>query len=296
MNHAPNSFGLRLRWWRERRGLSQLDLAGEADTSQRHVSFVESGRTKPSREMVLRLAGALGVPLRQQNTLLLAAGYAPAWRESTLDAPELMQVNRALEHMLAQQEPFPAVVVDPRWNLLRANKGAARMTAFLTDNAPPPPGPYNLLETIVAPHGIKPFVANWEEVTLYLLRGLHADSLTDGAAETRALLDRLLAYPDVPRLWTAPRIDETTAPVLPLHLRKGPVELRLFTTIATLGTPQDATLQEIRVECFFPLDEATAATFRRWAKDARGDAATRREARPSAARPRAAAPSRAHRR
>lgn len=295
MNQALNTFGLRLRWWRERRGLSQLDLAGEADTSQRHVSFVESGRTKPSREMVLRLAGALGVPLRQQNALLLAAGFAPAWRESALDAPELMQINRALEHMLAQQEPFPAVVVDPRWNLLRANKGAARMTAFLADGAPPPPGPFNLLESIVAPGGIKPHLVNWEEVTLYLLRGLHADSLTDGAAETRALLDRLLAYPDVPRLWTTPKIDETTAPVLPLHIRKGPVELRLFTTIATLGTPQDATLQEIRVECFFPLDEATASTFRRWAKEGRGDSPARSDGRATSARQRVAAPSRARR-
>lgn len=103
MNPALNRFGPNLRWWRERRGLSQLDLAGEAETSQRHVSFVESGRTRPSREMVLRLAAALDVPLRQQNALLLAAGFAPAWRESALDAPELLQVNRAIEHMLAQQ-------------------------------------------------------------------------------------------------------------------------------------------------------------------------------------------------
>src|SRR5438132_3916411 len=124
----PTSFGVRLRWWRTHRSLSQLDLAGVAGTTQRYVSFLESGRTQPSREMVLRLAAALDVPLRQHNLLLLAAGYAPAWRESDLAAPELAVVNRALDHMLAQQEPFPALVVDRRWNLLRANRGAVRLT------------------------------------------------------------------------------------------------------------------------------------------------------------------------
>jgi transcriptional regulator with XRE-family HTH domain len=282
MNQALNSFGLKLRWWRERRGLSQLDLAGEAETSQRHVSFVESGRTKPSREMVLRLAAALDVPLRQQNALLLAAGFAPAWRESSLDAPELMQINRAIEHILAQQEPFPAVVVDRRWTLFRANRGFARLSMFLSDGVPPPPGPVNLLENILAPGGLKPLLVNWEEVVLYLLRGLHADAMADGMDETRALLDRLMTYPDVPRLWRAPKIDEAHAPVLPLHFRKGPVELRLFTTIATLGTPQDATLQDIRIESFFPLDEATAAACRRWAKEERGEGPPRRK--PASAR------------
>src|SRR5215472_9430107 len=124
------NFGERLRWWRERRGLSQLALAGVAGTSQRHLSFLESGRTTPSREMVLRLAAALDVPLRQQNALLLAAGYSPAWRESSLAAPELAKVSSALDHMLAQQEPYPAFVVDRRWTLLRANSGAQRLTEF----------------------------------------------------------------------------------------------------------------------------------------------------------------------
>ena len=126
----PTSFGAHVRRWRVRRGLSQLDLAGAAGTTQRHLSFLESGRTQPSREMVLRLAAALDVPLRQQNTLLLAVGFAPVWRESDLDAPALAMVNSALEHMLAQQEPFPAVVVDRRWNLLRANAGGTADSLF----------------------------------------------------------------------------------------------------------------------------------------------------------------------
>jgi transcriptional regulator with XRE-family HTH domain len=130
------SFSLRLRWWRERRGLSQLELANSAEVSQRHISFIELGRTVPSREMVLRLAVALAVPFREQNGLLLATGYAPVWREQSLSAPEFSMVNRALDFILAQQEPFPAFVVDRRWNLLRANVAGSRFVGFLTDSPP----------------------------------------------------------------------------------------------------------------------------------------------------------------
>jgi transcriptional regulator with XRE-family HTH domain len=266
MNQALNSFGVRLRWWRERRGLSQLDLAGEAETSQRHVSFVESGRTKPSREMVLRLASALDVPLRQQNALLLAAGFAPAWRESALDAPELAQINRALDHMLTQQEPFPAVVVDRRWNLLRANAGAGRFVEFLLGPAPPSaPGapPPNLAEALLGP--LRPFITNWQETARYFLRGVQADAAADGTEETAALLQRLLAFPDLPALYDALPPEEAKAPVLPIDFKKGDTAFRLFSTLATLGTPLDVTLQEIRVECFFPADEESAVLFRGWA-------------------------------
>src|SRR5262245_38584564 len=199
MTVQPKSFGARLRWWRERRGLSQLDFAGAAGTSQRHLSFLESGRTGPSQEMVLRLAAALDLPLRQQNALLLAAGYAPIWRESDLSAPELARVNGALDRMLAQQEPFPAFVVDRRWSLLRANAGAARLTESL--RAPPPadpaPGAPNLADALMSPDALRPFIANWEEVALHFLRSVQADALADGTPETQALLDRLLAYPGV---------------------------------------------------------------------------------------------------
>jgi transcriptional regulator with XRE-family HTH domain len=266
----PTSFGARLRWWRARRGFSQLDLAGAASTTQRHVSFLESGRTQPSREMVLRLAAALDVPLRQQNALLLAAGFAPAWRESALAAPELATVNQALEHMLAQQEPFPAVVVDRRWNLLRANAGALRLTAFLTEPSPAPAatGPVNMAEWLMAPNGLRPFLVNWPEVAVYFLRGVQADAVADGTPETADLLRRLLAYPGVPALSHAPALEELPSPVLAMHFRKGATSLRLFTTIATLGTPQDVTVQELRIECFFPADEATTQVFKDWATHA----------------------------
>lgn len=268
MNQIGKGFGSRLRWWRGRRGLSQLDLASAAGTTQRHVSFLESGRAAPSREMTLRLAAALDVPLRQQNALLLAAGYAPAWRESDLSAPELAKVNNALDYMLAQQEPYPAFVVDRRWNLLRANAGAQRLTEFLTGPAPArqaPAEPVNLAVGLVSPDGLRSFIVNWQEVALYFLRGVQADAMADGTPETADLLKRLLAFPGLPALSEVMPPEEAQAPVLTIHFRRGETSLRLFTTIATLGTPQDVTLQEIRIECFFPADDASAQVFHDWA-------------------------------
>ena len=272
MHEATTSFGSGLRWWRERLGFSQLDLAAAAETTQRHLSFLESGRAGPSREMILRLAGVLDLPLRQQNALLLAAGFAPAWRESDLSAPELGHVNSALDYMLTQQEPFPAFVVDRRWTLLRANTGAARLTEFLVGSPPVnarPADPVNLAVALVSPEGLRPFIVNWEEVALYFLRGVQADAVADGTRETADLLTQLLAFPGLPALSRVLPQGEPRAPVLVIHFEKGETSLRLFTTIATLGTPQDVTLQEIRVECFFPMDDVTAQTFRDWASGAR---------------------------
>ena len=268
LDGATASFGSGLRWWRERRGFSQLDLAGAAETTQRHLSFLESGRASPSPEMILRLATVLDIPLRQQNALLLAAGFAPAWRESALSAPELAQVNSALDHMLARQEPYPAFVVDRRWNLLRANAGAGRFVEFLTGPVPATTAasaePVNLAVALVSPEGLRPFIVNWEELARYFLRGVQADAIADGTRQTAELLTRLLAFPGLPALSQNPPSAETRAPVLIIHFKRRDISLRLFTTIATLGTPHDVTLQEIRVECFFPMDDATARIFRSW--------------------------------
>lgn len=264
-----NAFGARLRWWRARRARSQLALALEAETSQRHLSFLESGRAAPSREMVLRLAAALGLPLRQQNVLLLAAGYAPAWRESPLEAPALAMVNAALDFMLKQQEPYPAVVVDRCWNLLSANRGALQLSAFLNGrNATPGEGPANLADLVLSPHHWRPFIANWQDVALYFLRDVQADTLADPSPEIEALLDRLTAYQGVPELARGPIIEEPPLPVLPVHFQKDDVCVKLFTTIATLGTPQDVTVQGLRIECLFPADEPTGALLRGWASGA----------------------------
>ena len=263
------AFGRLLKEWRGRRGFSQLDLAVAARTTQRHLSFIESGRAIPSRDMVLRLGTTIGVPLRQQNAMLLAAGYAPAWQERDLSTPDLAAVNSALDYMLAHHEPFPAFVVDRCWNLLRANRGAANLTEFLTG-----PGredassePVNLALALVSPDGLRPYIGNWQEVVLYFLRGVQADAHTDGAPATANLLDRLLSVPGVPGLSEMLPQEADRAPVLPIHFRRDDASLRLFTTIATLGTPRDVTLEEIRIEFFFPMDEPTAEAFRRLAAD-----------------------------
>jgi transcriptional regulator with XRE-family HTH domain len=257
-------FADRLRWWRNRRGWSQLELAGRADISQRHLSFLEIGRASPSRDMVARLAATLDLPLRQQNELLVAAGFAPAWHETEFAAPELARMRDALDYMLAQQEPFPAVVIDRRWNLLKANRGAVRLVEFLV-------GPValdeqvNLADALVGPGVFRPYLVNWAEIARYFIRSVEVDAAADGTAETAALLERLLAFDGVRPLLKAIAVGGAAEPVLPMHFRKGEVSLELFTTIATLGTPQDVTLQELRIESFFPMNDNTAAILRAWA-------------------------------
>lgn len=160
---AKTDFAARLRWWRRHRGWSQLDLSLRADISQRHLSFLEIRRASPSRDMVVRLATALDLLLRQQNELLVAAGFAPVWRERDLNAPDLAEIRDALDYMLAQQEPFPAVVVDRRWNLLQANRGAVQLVEFLT--GPIAPGSrINLADALVGPDVLRPHLVNWAEV------------------------------------------------------------------------------------------------------------------------------------
>jgi transcriptional regulator with XRE-family HTH domain len=244
--------------------LSQLELASVAECSQRHISFLELGRTQPSRAMVRRLSLALGLSLRQSNDLLLAAGFAPIWSEAAYDAEALAPIRRALDFMLEQQEPYPAVVVDRRWNLLEANKGAVAMVEFLA--GPITPGvAVNLADALVAPGVLRPYLTNWQDVVGYFVRSVEADAIADGTTATAALRDRLLSYPDVRACMAAPSAEPTGVPVLPMRFQKGETSLELFTTIATLGTPQDVTLQELRIENFFPLNEDTRDVFRRWA-------------------------------
>lgn len=261
-------FAARLRRWRQRRGWSQLELAGRAGISQRHLSFLEVGRARPSRDMVMRLAETLGMPLRHHNGLLVAAGFAPVWRESDFAAPELSRVREALGYMLGQQEPFPAVVVDRCWNLLQANRGAVRLVEFLV--GPLPDGTaVNLADALVAPDVLRPYLVNWPEVARYFIRSLEAEAAANGDADTGALLERLLSYDGVRRLLTAvssSAAGKPAGPVLPMHFRKGEVSLQLFTTIATLGTPQDVTVQELRIESFFPMGDDTERVLRAWSQ------------------------------
>jgi len=264
---APR-FGEALKQWRAARGLSQLALAAEAEISSRHLSFLETGRAQPSREMVLLLSSVLDVPLREQNVLLTAAGYAPIYRETALGAPEMGQVRRALGFMLAQQEPFPALVMDRHWNILLQNDGANRVLGLFLDPAAAArlPGPPNAVRLTFHPDGLRPRIANWEVLAGPLIQQIHREAVGGiPDAGTRRLLEEVLDYPGVPARWRTPDASARSAPFLPVVLRKGDLVLRFFTTIATLGTPQDITLQELRVECFHPGDEATEAHVRRLA-------------------------------
>jgi transcriptional regulator with XRE-family HTH domain len=253
-------FGRLLREWRARRGMSQLDLAVEAGVSSRHLSFVETGRATPSREMVVLLARALDVPFRDRNDLLTAAGYAAIYRATSLDAPALAQARRALDFILRQQEPYPALVLDRHWNVLKVNEGSARVQALFLDAAAVATlGPPNAMRLMFHPKAFRPWIVNWEPTAASLIQWLHRDVATGFAdAETRALLEELLSYPDTPRQWRALDLDASPAPFLPIEFRKGDLVLRYFTTLTTLGTPHDITLQELRVESFFPADELTA--------------------------------------
>lgn len=262
-----SSFPSRLASLRKWRGLSQLQLAAAADCSQRHISFLELGRTQPSREMMRRLSVALGLSFRQSNDLLLAAGFAPIWSDTPFDAETLAPVRQALGFMLEQQEPYPAVVLDRRWNLLQANKGAVAMVEFLV--GPLTPGAaINLADALVAPDVLRRYLTNWQEVVAYFVRSVEADAAADATEETAALRDRLLSYPGVQESLATPPVETVAAPILPMRFAKGQVSLELFTTLTILGMPQDATLQEMRIESFFPMNDETRQVFRRWTASA----------------------------
>ena len=262
----PTSLGLLLKQWRRRRRMSQLDLAGESGVSARHLSFIETGRVAPSRDMIVLLSEVLGVPPRGRNELLTAAGYAPVYRETPLDAPEMAEARRALEFMLRQQEPFPAMVLDRHWNILMLNEAMTRVVGlFLDAAAMEAAGAPNALRLSYHPRGLRPFIANWEATATAFIQWLQRDLLRTGDPETRRLLEELLSYPDVPRHWRTLDLDASTAPFLAIELRKGDVQFSFFTILASLGTPYDITLHELRIEQFFPADEATADRLRRLA-------------------------------
>ena len=252
-----------LKRWRSHRRMSQMDLALRAGISARHLSFVETGRSRPSREVVLRLAEALAMPFRDRNTLLVAAGYAPRYRETSLSDEELAPVQRALDFMLAQQEPYGAVVIDRAWNVLRANRPhRALLEAFLDPDTVPRRAQENLLHLVFDPAALRPFLANWEVVARALVNRLHREIEATADERLRTLLEEALAYPDVPERWRRPEVGSSPPLLLPIHLRRRELEIRLFNTIATIGTPRDVTLQEIRVEAFFPADEETDRAIR----------------------------------
>jgi hypothetical protein len=218
--------------------------------------------------MVLLLARVLEVPPRARNELLTAAGYAAMYRETGLDAPEMAQVRQALEFILRQQEPYPALVVDGRWNILASNEGARRLLdLFLDAEAIAAAGPPNAIRLTYHPRGLRPFIVNWAATAAALIQWLHRDVMRGmGEPETGRLLEELLSYPDVPRQWRALDLDAATAPFLAIELRRDDIDLKFFTTLASLGTPYDITLHELRIESFFPADATTEEAAKRLAR------------------------------
>ena len=259
---GPTPVGRLIQHWRRARKQSQLALSLRAGVSARHLGFVEVGRAQPSREMVLLLAGALDVPLRDRNGLLLAAGYAPLYRETGLDAPEMEHAGKALRLILEHQEPYPAVVMDRHWNMVTANVGAQRFFGQLI--ALPAGGPpANIIRLMFDPGALRPFVANWEAVAEALVQRIHREALGGVPDEaTVSLLEEVLSYPGVPKRWRSPDLLSVPMPYVAVEFRKENLAMDFFSTVTTLGTPLDITLQELRIECFFPANEQTVASVR----------------------------------
>jgi transcriptional regulator with XRE-family HTH domain len=255
-----------LRQWRQVRRISQLGLATAADISGRHVCFLETGRAQPSREMVQLLANVLCVPLNEQNTMLVAAGYAPVYGQRELSAPDLDHVRRALQFILRQQEPYPAIVVDGKWNILMKNEAAQRIFGmFRSPAGEKAEWPNNSMRTVFDPMGLRPFIVDWEQVAGHLIHTLHGEAASGLHPGTASLLNELLSYPGVPTKWKYPDPSLPMSPLLTLKLRKEETSLCFFSTVTSFATPRDITLQQLRIECFYPADTATEDTARRLA-------------------------------
>jgi transcriptional regulator with XRE-family HTH domain len=257
--------GPMLRRWRTARRLSQQDLALEAEVSSRHLSFVETGRARPSREMVLLLASALEVPLRERNALLQAAGFAPAYHETGLDEPAMSGMLEAVLVILRRSEPSLSIAVDRHWDLVIANGTyAAFLGRLLGPSVPPVPAytvlpepRFNTMVPLFDPAGFRSHLVNWGDVARTMMLRLRREAALDGDRRTRELLDRLTAFPGVRELMREPEPVGPHALVVPVEIRFAGALLRFVSTITTLGAPQDITLAELRIESFYPADADT---------------------------------------
>jgi len=248
---AVPQLGELLRYWRQQRGKSQLDLSMDTGISQRHLSFVESGRSSPSRDFLSVVSDALNIPLRERNLLLLASGFAPQYSEQSMDAEQMSIVTRAINRMLEQNEPHPALVLDRHWNVIRTNEAAPRFFGSFVD-LEARPKPRNLLDLMFDPEGMRPFVEAWEMVAAGLLQRVRREAVGQVMEHgLRELLERLRQYPGVAAL--KPPLTPQS-PVLSITFRRGDERFSYFSLITTIGMPQCITAQELRVECMFPTD------------------------------------------
>jgi transcriptional regulator with XRE-family HTH domain len=255
--------GQLLRTWRQRRHLSQLELALEAEISTRHLSFVETGRARPSREMLLHLAELLEMPLRERNVLLVSAGFAPVFAERGLDAPELEAARAAVTLVLDGHDPFPAMALDRHWNLLMANRAAQRLLAGVAPALLVPP--VNMMRLSLHPDALGGMILNFDEIRAHMLHRLRRQVAGGGDPVLAALLQELSAMPAAATAG-APHRDPYAGVVVPLHLRTPLGDLSLFSTLTVFGSPVEVTLSELALESFFPADAASAALLRRMAE------------------------------
>jgi transcriptional regulator with XRE-family HTH domain len=266
-SHAT-AVGPLLREWRERRRLSQLALACDAEISARHLSFVETGRAQPSRDMVLRLAERLDVPLRERNGLLVAAGFAPLYQQRPLDDPALDAARQAVDLVLAGHEPYPALAIDRHWTLVAANRSVMPLLAGVSPQLLTPP--VNVLRLSLHPEGVVTRILNAVEWRAHILERLRRQVVSGGDATLRALLDELRGYPAPAGGGTAHASIEPGGAIVPLTLATDAGVLSFISTTTVFGTPMDITLAELAIESFFPADAATAERLRALAERGSG--------------------------
>lgn len=254
------AFGLLLKQWRNLRGKSQLDLALDASVSARHISFIESGRSTPSKEMVVTLATALNVPLREQNVLLTSAGFAPVYHESEFQSESFLESRRVLDWILTKHEPYPAILLNRGWDIISANAAAQRFFHFLLANTEGADSADtgNVLRVMFKSDLARKYVKNWPSVATALIARTYREML--GGIHDRGaqkVLLEVLAYPDVPAQLRTPDLSQPLTPFVPILFEKDGRAFNFSSLITTLGTPQDITLQELRIECFYPMNETT---------------------------------------
>ncbi|MEW2415976.1 helix-turn-helix transcriptional regulator [Streptomyces sp. NPDC046866] len=259
--HAESgSVGALLRAWRERRGMSQLELAGRADSSSRHISFIETGRSKPSQEMVLRLADRLDVPVRERNALLLAAGYAPRYAQTPLDDPAMGTLREGLERLLTGYEPYPALVVDATYDVVAANRGIMMLLEGLPEDLLAPP--LNAMRITLHPQGLAPRIHNLREWRGHLLAQMERQIALARSAPLRALYEEVAAYPVPDRPGDAAPAEPVPYVALPLVIEHDGQLLSFVSSIATFNTPMDVTVAELAIETMLPADPATVKYLR----------------------------------
>jgi len=261
---APRLFPAQLKYWRGRRGHSQLDLALAAGISARHLAFLESGRSQPSEEMVLRLFATLETPLRDRNEALRAAGFPPRFAEPGLDALP-PAIDQAIARMMQQQEPYPLTVLSVDSDIVRSNRAAARLFGrFVLE---PPEAPLNLFSLVFDPRYLRSFLVDWATLARSMVARLHREALARREDDRLfALLDRVLGYPGVPREWQQPDFSAPASPTLTVRLQRDDLALAFLTTVTVFSAPQEVTLEELRIESSFPLDAATVESCERIAR------------------------------